>query len=458
MTSESSFSSSSEHTGDPISCEENDNEMDERKFLKNWTYCIRSDFASLSGVPATWENGHPKHWGQEEAKIFLDGEATTPAISPDNQIVAIGIANKIHLFRVNTKERVDVLHGHPGEVVTVAFAPSLDKDSIDKPDAPRYLLSSQSEEEGGGNGYIIVWELDQYGMKMPSSKEEQEQQIAAADHQNTDFMHCFPGELGSFGGAVFSPDGKTMIYIVQNVTIDYYTGNCRYSPCVVLWDVDSRLIRHRLQGHTDVVMWIGISPDSSIAASISWDGTARIWDILSGKSLHIIGPLGGQLWCGAFSPDSKYLAVSQGGHDLIHIYNIPTAQPVSCIELPTWSRSMAWSPDGRFLAGGLQIGALCLWDPYTGMEKQRWSLHFDNFMMQEYATIGGVQFIGDKLIFRILEGTVEVYDMATNLKQQFTRGPDAKISRCPRGEMVCSRDSKLLIIPDSDGTLRFWRL
>ncbi|RAK86745.1 WD40 repeat-like protein [Aspergillus costaricaensis CBS 115574] len=401
MTSESSFSSSSEHTGDPISCEENDNEMDERKFLKNWTYCIRSDFASLSGVPATWENGYPKYWGQEEAKIFLDGEATTPAISPDNQIIAIGIANQIHLFRVNTKERVDVLHGHPGEVVTVAFAPSLDKDSIDKPDAPRYLLSSQSEEEGGGNGYIIVWELDQYGMKMPSSKEEQEQQ----------FMHCFPGELGSFGGAVFSPDGKTMIYIVQNVTIDYYTGNCRYSPCVILWDVDSRLIRHQLQDHTDIVIWISISPDNSLAASISWDSTVRIWDILSGKSLHIIRPLGGQLY-----------------------------------------------PDGRFLAGGLQIGALCLWDPYTGMEKQRWSLHFDDSMMQEYATIGGVQFIGDKLIFRILEGTVEIYNLATNLKQQFTRGPDTKISRCPRGEMVCSRDSKLLIIPDSDGTLRFWRL
>ncbi|PWY67049.1 WD40 repeat-like protein [Aspergillus eucalypticola CBS 122712] len=399
MTSESSFSSSSEHTGDPISCEENDNEMDERKFLKNWTYCIRSDFASLSGVPATWENGHPKHWGQEEAKIFLDGEATTPAISPDNQIIAIGIANQIHLFRVNTKERVNVLYGHPGEVVTVAFAPSLDKDSINKPDAPCYLLSSQSEEEGGGNGYIIVWELDQYGMKMPSLKEEQEQQITAADHQNTDFMHCFPGELGSFGGAVFSPD------------------------------------------------------DNSLAASISWDGTARIWDILSGKSLHIIGPLDGQLWCGAFSPDSKYLAISQGGRDLIYIYNIPTAQPVSCIKLPTWSRSMAWSPDGRFLAGGLQIGTLCLWDPYTGIEKQRWSLHFDDFMMQEYATIGGVQFIGDKLIFRILEGTVEVYNLATNLKQQFTRGPDTKISRCPRGEMVCSRDSKLLIIPDSDGNL-----
>ncbi|GKZ32327.1 hypothetical protein AbraIFM66950_001643 [Aspergillus brasiliensis] len=249
-----------------------------------------------------------------------------------------------------------------------------------------------------------------------------------------------------------------MIYVVQNVTTDCYSGKGRYSPCVILWDVNSRSIRHRLHGHSDAVMWIGISPDSAVAASISWDGTARLWDIRSGESLHIIGSLGGQCWCGAFSPDSKYLAISQGGDNAIHAYNITTAQPISRIEIPTWSRSMAWSPDGKFLAGGLEIGALCLWDPYTGREKQRWSLMFDDFMMQEYATIGGVQFIGDKLIFRILEGTVEVYDVKTNLKKQFTWGPDDKISSCPRGETVCSRDAKLLIVPDVDGALRFWRL
>ncbi|OJJ67617.1 hypothetical protein ASPBRDRAFT_660900 [Aspergillus brasiliensis CBS 101740] len=443
--------SSSEHTEDSMSCEEDDNVIDEHKFLKKWTYCIRSNFASLSGKPETWEDGHPKHWGQEEAKILLDGEPTTPAISPDNRLVAVGIANDIHVLRVDTQERVDVLHGHPGRVVTVAFAPCLERGSADKPDAP-------CQEEGGGNGCIIVWGLDPHGRKMPSSMERQKQQTSAADRQDTDFMHSFPGELGSFGSPIFSPDSRTMIYVVQNASTDYYSGKCHYSPCVILWDVDSRSIRHRLHGHSDAVMWIGISPDSSLAASISWDGTARIWDALSGESLHIIGPLGGQLWCGAFSLDSKYLAVSEGGDNAIHVYDITTAQSIARIEIPTWSRSLAWSPDGKLLAGGLEIGALCLWNPYTGREKQRWSLKFDDFMMQDYATIGGVQFIGDKLIFRILEGTVEVYDMKTNLKNQFTRGPEDKISSCPRGETVCSRDAKLLIVPDVDGALRFWKL
>ncbi|GAT24900.1 F-box and wd40 domain protein [Aspergillus luchuensis] len=453
MASDAQSISSLEQEDDIMSCDENEYEIDQHKFLRHWKYCIRSDFASLSGVPATWEDGHPKHWGQEEAKIFLDGEATTPAISPDNQLVAVGIANDIHIFRVDTKKRIDVLRGHPGEVITLAFAPSLGGGSIDQPDAPRYLLSSQSEDEGGVHGYIIVWELAQNGKKMPPPKEEEEQPNFAAYHDETGSMHCFPGDLGSFGSQAFSPDGKTMVYVVQNMTSDYYTGQCRYSPCVTLWDVNTRSIRHQLHGHTDCVL-----PDSSLAASISWDGTARIWDVLSGRSIHTIGPLGGQLWCGAFSPDSNFLAVSRGGENLIHIYNITTAQQVSRIEIPTWCRSMSWSPDGRFLAGGLEIGALCLWDPYTGIEKQRWSLKFDDFMMQEFATIAGAQFVGDRLIFRILEGTVEVYDLDTNFKKQFTRGPNDKISRCPRGEMACSSDFKILIVPDVDRTLRFWTL
>lgn len=91
---------------------------------------------------------HLKHWGQEEPKILLNREATTPAISQDNQLVTVGIAKYVQIFCMDTKERVDVLHGHPGEVFTVAFAPCLRRGSIDNQDAPRYLLASKIEEGG----------------------------------------------------------------------------------------------------------------------------------------------------------------------------------------------------------------------------------------------------------------------------------------------------------------------
>lgn len=59
-------------------------------------------------------------------------------------------------------------------------------------------------------------------------------------------------------------------------------------------------------------------------------------------------------------------------------------------------------------------------------------------------------------MFRIIEGTLESYDFETNLKQQFTRGPDDRITQSPRGDMVCAGDSRLLAVPDADGVIRLW--
>lgn len=80
--------------------------------------------------------------------------------------------------------------------------------------------------------------------------------------------------------------------------------------------------------------------------------------------------------------------------------------------------------------------------------------------MYSFAVIQGVQFAdgGQKLMFQINEGTVEVYDFESNLKQQFTRRAGDKIEKCPGSKMVCSGDSRLLVVPDVDGVLRLWDL
>jgi WD40 repeat protein len=209
-------------------------------------------------------------------------------------------------------------------------------------------------------------------------------------------------------------------------------------------------------------MWAAVSPDNLQVASISWDGTARIWDASSGACLHVLGPFGGQLWCGAFSPDAKYLAISQGNpKTYVHVYETGTGHPVSRFEgFRRAAHSLAWSPDGTMIACGADRGELCIWDPYTGKERMRWRLAFDNPLMSRFAMVRKVQFVdgGRKLIFQISEGTVELYDFESNLKKQFTRRAEDKVDTFPRSEMVCSGDSRLLVVLDVDGVLRLWDL
>lgn len=477
--------------------------MNQRKFLQQYTYTLEHDFTSPSGEPAAWAPGHPKRWGQEKAKISLDGRTSAPALTHDDILVAVGVEQEIHIFHVATQERLEVLRGHTGVVTTVEFAVGLVNNPESKCES-RYILASESEENKEGDArMVILWELDKHGKLVFLRQEKQktidadilaatalqplvseltadygwdpaEKAIGALDqgvrkalrhainmHEQEDKL-CFKGRLGSFGSSAFSSDSKTMIYISQNQTTQSEYREAALLPCVNLWDVDNRFLRHQLRGHTDAIMWASMSPDNVLVASIAWDGTARVWDASSGDCLHILGPLGGQLWCGTFSPDGKYLAISQGSPETkIHVYGIGTGLPVSCFKgFQRWARSLAWGPDGTMLACGDDGGTLCIWNPYTGEERMRWRLAFEDPMMRAFSTIRGVQFVDDgrKIMFQISEGTVEVYSFESNLKQQFTRRVEDKIERCPRPGMVCSSDSKLLVVPDEDGVLRLWDL
>ena len=464
--------------------------MNQKKFLEQYTYAVGSDFTSFSGEPAAWAPDHPKYWGEERAKIRLNGEgARTPALSPDDRLVAVGVEEDIHVFRVDTQERIEVLRGHTGLVGEVRFAPS-----------SRYILVSQSDD--GKDQLVILWDLDEHG-KLLSSKEGKkiadvdtvaakalqplvseliadygwdpaEKAISALDHKVRNALRyatklheqenrlCFQGQLASFGGSAFSPDGKTMIYLSQNKTTQHGSREAASLPCVNLWDVENRTFRHQLLGHQDAIMWTAMSLDNQLVASIAWDGTARVWDANSGACLHVFGPFGGQLWCGAFSPDGKYLAISQGSPKThIHVYEISTEQPVSRFDgFHHWARSIAWSPDGTMLACGADRSELRIWDPYTGKERMLWCLAFEDHLMSRFVAVRGVQFVdgGRKLVSRVSEGSVQVYDFESNLKQQFTRRKEDKIEKFSDSKAVVSSDSTFLVVLDADGVLRLWDL
>lgn len=461
--------------------------MNQKKFLEQYTYTLESDFTSATGETARWAPDHPKYWGQERATIQLEGKASsTPALSRGDAFVAVGVDEEIVVFYVSTLERREVLKGHTGTVGTVWFGGEVEHG---------YLLVSE-----GDDGVVILWELDTHG-RLASRGEDKtidadgladkamqplvselttgygweatEKAVDTIDKAVRDTVlvairiHeqeqrlCFQGKLASFGSPAFSPDGRILIYLSHNKTTQNGLRDAASMPCVNLWDVRTRSLRHELRGHQDSIMWACMSPDNTLLASIAWDGTARIWDVSSGSCLQVFGPFGGQLWCGAFSPDGKHLAISQGSPKThVHVYDLSSGQSVSRFDgFNHWGRSLAWSPDGTVLACGGGTGELRIWDPYTGEERMRWSLGFEDRKMRLFATVRGVQFVdgGRRLVFRVNEGTTEVYDFETNLKLQFTRRPGDRIERCSISGLTCSSDSRFLVVPD-DGVLRLWDL
>jgi WD40 repeat protein len=81
-------------------------------------------------------------------------------------------------------------------------------------------------------------------------------------------------------------------------------------------EVDTGIVT-TFDGHSDQITCIDISLDSKLFASGSWDGTARIWSLDTGKL--VAGPFKNVDWVGAvrFSQNLKKLAVrSESGRSL----------------------------------------------------------------------------------------------------------------------------------------------
>ncbi|KAE8328394.1 WD40-repeat-containing domain protein [Aspergillus sergii] len=362
--------------------------MNQPKFMELYAYALESEFQSPDGESAAWAPGHPFHWGQELDKTILRGVGLSLSLSPDDRFLAVGVGKNIHVYSTFTQEDVVTLTGHVDEVSRVFFAPRMIGCGL-------YTLVSSVE------GPIVVWELDRDGKNVSAEKNKK---------QTT-----FDGKFASYNAPF-----KTL-------------------PCVHIWDVETKENRYRLFGHADTIMWVATSPDSTLVASISWDGTARIWDADDGTCLQVPGPFGGQMWSGAFSLDSKYIAISQGSpKTVVYVYDIEKAEDISHLEgCEHWARSLDWSPDGKLLAVGASDSSVRVLDPYTGEEKRSAESH-------------GVKFIGagTKLMFRSTEGFIEVYDFTTNTKQ---RGGSTS-------KPICTADSSLLVVSDADGAVRFWRL
>lgn len=111
------------------------------------------------------------------------------------------------------------------------------------------------------------------------------------------------------------------------------------------------------EGHTDRVSSVAFSPDGRTAASGSWDGTARIWELKTGKELQRFeaprqtAGYTGQIGAVVYSPDGKTLAIASTTGKTA-LWDPKTGELVRTLSGTGYERCLAFSPDGASLMGG----------------------------------------------------------------------------------------------------------
>jgi len=287
--------------------------------------------------------------------------------SPDgSRIITAAHDGTARIWNADSGEQIFVLH-HPGEVHTALFSP----------DGTRVITAS---EIGG----VSLWDA-RSGRKIAtalgyitlSATFSADGRIVAAGQGSgvaapravrmwsaEDGREIKKLQLQIFpDSVVFSPDGSRILIVTW-----------QYGRTSYLWDVSSSREIAALRGHKSETHSGTFSHDGRLAATVSVEGAARLWDAATGELRRVLGeetgvtsgdvgvPWRHQDINSAFSPDDRLLATASM-HGAVRIWDVERGSPVAIIRgHGGLVEHVEFSPDGRRLLTASHDGTARLWD------------------------------------------------------------------------------------------------
>lgn len=168
--------------------------------------------------------------------------------------------------------------------------------------------------------------------------------------------HKVPEIIGGLGGGsalsieglAFSPDGRAVVSEANDESAR-------------LWNVLSGKTTRVLTQHDGSTAAVALSPDGSLGASTRGQGRLRIWDVAGGRYVRVIHAHTLDITCVVFAADGR--SILTGGHDLtVRQWDLETGIELRRFTLKSQPVGIACTPDANTAITASGLEGLIAWD------------------------------------------------------------------------------------------------
>lgn len=420
----------------------------ELQVLKDRTH-LEIDFSPDSKyLAAPSEDNTARVWnietGQMEQVLNHSSTVIDVKFTPDGQYVLTrsGPEKALRIWDLKKEPERNILQKHTGPVYRVSFSPDSKyfvTTSLDK--TTRIWNLEKGEELLQLKGHSDVVTSIRFD---PSS-----QYLATGSFDTTarlwkvetgQVMHTLEGHTDSVIDVDFSPNGK-------------YLATGSWDGTVRIWNVETGIQLYLLEGHFAPVVVVRFSPDGRYLVTGGADNMARIWDVETGDQLYVLKGHSVSVDHISFTPDGQYLATIGGGYggdnspgdNTAFIWEVESGKQIRTLKTSYGEfTDISFSPDGRYLEAGDNVGTLRIWDMETDQKIYTIDvprIDTSDFSPDgEYLVTGGFQ-----------DGSVYVWEMETGQEERVLASHSGSIY-----DISFSPDGQYLATASEDGTARIW--